>query len=134
MKDQLDGDRRKEYRHKVCIDAKIITSNASFKALVSNISGGGLEIEGPSNVNPDSSLLISIMLTEEFVFRGTVIWTLCDYVNHKWIYRIGVQTDSISFRNVCATATEEKAELIQKILPQIEAKGAIFSEDKKMCA
>jgi len=123
MGEHFEGDRRKEYRHKICIDAKVIVPKSSFWAVATNISGGGLEIQSPSIINPKTKLMISIQLQEEFMFHGVVIWTLGDFIDNRWVYRIGIKTDEISFKNMSARTTTEKAELVQRILPQIKAKG-----------
>jgi len=123
MRNESDGDRRREYRHKISIDVSVIAPKSSFWAVVNNISGGGLEIQSPSTLNPTTKIMISMQLQEEFVFHGTVIWTLGDFVNGQWSYRVGIKTDTISFKNITAVSTTEKADLVQRILPQIKAKG-----------
>ena len=117
------NERRKEPRHKICIDVKIIAPKSSFWALASNISGGGLELQVPITLNPQTQLMTSMKLQEEFVFHGKVIWTLGDFVDNRWVYRVGTKTDTINFKNRRATTAVEKAELVKKILPQIKAKG-----------
>ncbi len=134
MPNRDTNDRPSARRQFICIDAQVITSNDSFTALVSNISGNGLEIQAPLNIAPKTAVLISIMLAESFVFRGVVVWTLCDFINKQWVYRIGVQTDSISFRDMVVTKLTEKNDLVQRISPQIEAKSAVFSNHIKHCA
>ena len=124
MVKEFDGDRRSESRHNICIDVKVITPKSSFEAVATNISGGGLEIQVSSIINPKTNLMISLQLQEEFVFQGTVIWTLGNFVTNRWVYRVGIKTDTIAFKNMSATSTKEKADLIQKILPQIKARGA----------
>lgn len=118
------GERRKEYRHKICIDVKVIAPKSSFWALATNISAGGLEIQIPSSINPRIKLMTTMQLQEEFVFHSTVVWTLGDFVDGRWIYRLGTKTDSIAFRNTVASTPQEKAELVKRMLPQIKAKGA----------
>ena len=117
-------ERRKEYRHKICIDVKVIAPKSSFWALATNISGGGLEIQIPSSINPKIKLMTTMQLQEEFVFHSTVVWTLGDFVDGRWIYRVGTKTDSIAFKNTTVSTAQEKADLVKRILPQIKAKGA----------
>jgi len=124
MRKEPVEDRRKEYRHKICVDAQAITPKSSFEVLATNISGCGLEIQCPSIINPRTELMITLQLQEEFVFHGTVIWTLGDFVDNQWLYRVGIKTNTISFKDMSVTSTKEKAELVQRILPQIKAKGA----------
>ncbi len=117
-------ERRKEYRHKICIDVKVIAPKSSFWGLATNISGSGLEIQVPSSINPKIKLMTTMQLQEEFVFHNTIVWTLGDFVDGRWIYRLGTKTDSIAFRNTVAFTPQEKADLVKRILPQIKAKGA----------
>lgn len=124
MEKTVTGDRRKEYRHKICIDVKVIAPKSSFWAVAGNISGGGLEIQMPSPINPGTKLMTAMQLQEEFVFHGTVVWTLGDYVDNRWIYRVGTKTEMIAFKNMSASTAQEKAELVKRILPQIKARGA----------
>lgn len=118
------GERRKEYRHKICIDVKVIAPKSSFWALATNISGGGLEIQIPSSINPRIKLMTTMQLQEEFVFHSTVVWTLGDFVDGRWIYRVGTKTNTIAFKNTMVSTAQEKADLVKRILPQIKAKGA----------
>ncbi len=127
-------ERRKEYRHKICIDVKVIAPKYSFWALATSISGSGLEIQVPSSVNPRIKLMTTMQLQEEFVFYSTVVWTLGDFVNGRWIYRLGTKTDSIAFRNTMVSTAQEKADLVKRILPQIKAKGAEESIQMQMFA
>lgn len=124
MQKKATGERRKEYRHKIAMDVKVIAPKSSFWALASNISGGGLEIQIPSPINPGTKLMTTIQLQEEFVFHGMVVWTLGDYVDNRWIYRVGTKTERIAFKNMSASTAQEKAELVKRILPQIRARGA----------
>jgi len=124
MQKKVTGDRRREYRHKIRIDVKVIAPKSSFWAVANNISGGGMEIQTPSPVNPGTKLMAAMQLQEEFVFHGTVVWTLGDYVDKQWIYRVGIKTEMIAFGNMSASTTQEKAELVERILPQIKARGA----------
>ena len=134
MEKNVTVDRRKEYRHKICIDVKVIAPKSSFWALASNISGGGLEIQTPSPINPGTKLMTAMQLQEEFVFHGTVVWTLGDYVDNQWVYRVGTKTERIAFKNMSGSKAQEKAELVMRILPQIKAKGAEGSSLMKMSA
>ena len=123
MQKKVTGDRRREYRHKIRIDVKVIAPKSSFWAVANNVSGGGMEIQTPSPVNPGTKLMTAMQLQDEFVFHGTVVWTLGDYVDKQWIYRVGIKTEMIAFGNMSASTTEEKAELVKRILPQIKARG-----------
>ena len=124
MQKKVPVERRKEFRHDICIDVKVIAPKASFWALATNISGGGLEIQVPVTINPGTKLMTSIQLQEEFVFNGTVVWTLGDFVDNRWIYRVGTETDTIAFKNMSASTDQEKADVVKRILPQIKAKGS----------
>lgn len=123
MAKEFDGDRRSEPRHSICIDVNVITPKSSFEAVATNISGGGLEIQVSSLINPKTNLIISMQLQEEFVFKGIVIWTLGNCIGNQWSYRVGIKTETIAFKNMSATSPKEKADLVEKILPQIKAKG-----------
>ncbi len=119
-----NGDRRKEPRYKISIQTQVTTPDASITATANNISGGGMEIQLHKGINPYTSLTISIQIHEDFVFHGTVVWTLGDYIDKQWVYRAGIKTDVISYKNGKAITAQEKRELVQKILPKIRAKGA----------
>jgi hypothetical protein len=119
-----NGDRRKEPRYEIWIEAEVITPDGSITAAAKNISGGGMEIQLPKALNPYTGLTITLQLHEPFVFQGIVVWTLGDYINKQWIYRTGIRTDSISFNNGKAVTAEEKRELVLSILPKIKAMGS----------
>ena len=117
------GDRRKEPRYAIWIEAKVMISEDSFIGAAKNISGGGMEIQMPKAINPNTNLTVSLQLHEEFVFHGKVVWTLGDYINKKWVYRVGIKTDAIDFKDGTAIEAQEKRELILEILPYIEKMG-----------
>ena len=125
MIDETKGvDRRKEPRYEILIEANVMTPGGSFTATAKNISGGGMEIQLPEPINPNTKLTISLQLHEEFVFHGTVVWTLGDYINKGWIYRTGIKTDTIMFKDRTLVGDQEKRELVQRILPRIRDLGA----------
>lgn len=119
-----NGDRRKEPRYKISIQTQVTTPDASIAATANNISGGGMEIQLHKGINPYTSLTVSIQIHEEFVFHGTVVWTLGDYIDKQWVYRAGIKTDIITYKDGKAVTAEEKRKLVQKILPKIRSKGA----------
>ncbi len=122
MQNKLPGDLRKESWHPGCLDVKVITPKSSFISMATNISGNGLEVHCSKTVNPNTKLKISLQRQEEFVFHGTVMWTLGDFIDQHWVYRVGIKTDKIIFRDMLASSDQEKINLVQKILPQIMAK------------
>lgn len=114
-----EGERRKEPRYEICSDVTVMTSNATIIAAAKNISGGGMEIQLQKCINPATNLTILLRVHEEFTFQGTVVWTLGDYINKQWIYRVGIKTMSISHKNGTVTTSQEKRELVKTILPYI---------------
>lgn len=134
MGKELDGDHRNDHWHKIYVDAKVITPKSSLGAVATNISGGGLEIQCTSIINPKTGLMVTLQPQEEFVFHGTVIWTLGDFVDNRWIYRMGINTDVIAFRDMSATSIADKADLVKRILPQIKAKVAGIGASEKVYA
>ena len=117
------ADRRKEPRYDICIDVKAMISGNSFGATARNISGGGMEIRSSKSINPGSKLTVSLQIHEKFVFRGKVVWVLGEFVGSRWIYRAGVQTETISLENGMTVKGEDKMKLVKKILPLIKAMG-----------
>ncbi len=118
------GDRRKEPRYEIWIEAQVTTPERTITAAAKNISGGGMEIQLPKDIVPYTNLTVTLQLHEAFVFHGTVVWTLGDYINKQWIYRAGIKTDIISSKDGKAVTAEEKRRLVQRILPRIRAMGA----------
>lgn len=114
-----DGDRRKEPRYEVRTDVKVMTPDFTHIAAANNISGGGMEIQLPRCIKPHTELTISLKLQDEFIFRGTVVWTLGNCINNKWIHRVGMVTRHIVSKDGTAKTPEEKREVVKKILPYI---------------
>ena len=117
--DKAYGDRRKEPRYDIFVYVKVISLGTSFVAVAKNISGGGMEIQLQKNINPHTKITIVMKLHEEIIFQGTVVWSLGDYSNNQWIYRVGIETDSISCQNETKSTPEEKRKLIHAMLPQM---------------
>lgn len=116
----IHDDRRCEPRYKTSVALKVSTPHKILNGSLNNISGGGMEIEVAKEINPNTNLKITLSLDEKYYFKGKVIWTLGDYVNKKWVFRIGIKTDSIHSRNENAVEPFEKTTLIKKILPRIK--------------
>ena len=112
-------ERRKEPRYNILADVKVTTPETTLIAAAKNISGGGMEVHLPKCVNPKTLLTVSLQLDDEYVFHGTVVWTLGDYVNHQWIYRVGIKTIEIVSKNCTAKSSQEKMDLVMSILPHI---------------
>jgi len=122
--DKAVVERRKEPRHEIWIDAKVIGPKGSYIAAVKNISGGGMEIQLPRAIKPHTVVSVSLYLNEEFVFRGVSVWTIGDYINNQWIHRVGIKTKEIVFSNRQVEKPQEKRELVERLLPTIRAAGA----------
>jgi hypothetical protein len=110
-------ERRKEPRYNILADAKVKTPETTLTAAVKNISGGGMEIHLQKSVNPRTLLSVSLQLDVEYVFHGSVVWTLGNYVNHQWLYRVGIKTMDIVSENCTAKSSQEKRDLVLSILP-----------------
>ena len=135
MIDKTKGvDRRKEPRYEILIKANVMTSGGAFTATAKNISGGGMEIQLPEPINPNTDLTISLQLHEEFIFQGKVVWTLGDYINDGWVYRTGIKTDAIIFKDRKLVGAQEKRELVQRILLRIRGLGAYEALKNKEAA
>jgi len=116
---EKDGDRRKEPRYDVRTEVKVMTPDATYIAAARNISGGGMEIQLPKCINPHTELTVSMKLQDEFIFRGTVVWTLGNCFNNQWIHRVGIETRHIVSKDGTAKTPEDKREVVKKILPYI---------------
>ncbi len=114
-----NADRRKEPRYEIWSDVKVMTPENIHIAAAKNISGGGMEIQLSKCINPNIQLTVSLKLHDEFIFRGTVVWTLGDYIDGGWIYRVGIKTKQITSKNGIARTSREKRELVERILPHI---------------
>jgi len=112
-------DRRKEPRYKTLVEVGISTPSGSHKGLMKNISGSGMEIQMSKEINPNTKLTISLELDETYLFNGTVVWTLGDYINDGWIYRFGLLTGSILYKGKNIDDAQEKRSLVEQLLPAI---------------
>ncbi len=126
-RDDKNFERRRYPRHSI----KVANSGASFAAEIVNISGSGMELQLTSAINPKTKLIISMRLEEEFLFNGTIMWTVGDYINNQWIYKVGVEIDKIAFEEAMAVTPLEKDELVKSIIPQMKTMGANMISVKK---
>ncbi len=115
-------DRRSEPRHDILIEVKIMTIGKTLFGTATNISGGGMESRINEELNPNTTLAVSMQLDNEIIFKGKVIWTLGDFENGRWLYRVGIQTECIEFGNRELVSPQEKRHLVQKLLPSIRGK------------
>ncbi len=113
------GDRRKEPRYETNAEITIVIGGETHSGSMHNLSGGGMEIQLSKAVSPATNTTVSLYLHHEFIFNGVVIWTLGDYIEKRWIYRVGIKTNSISYKNQKTTDPKEKRELVQRLLPAI---------------
>lgn len=130
-------DRRKQPRHKIWIDAKVITPDNSVSAVATNLSVDGLGILAPKPILPEVNVNISFHLQEEIVLCGTVLWTVDLPAGGGIIYQMGIRIDGIVStdidKNVSTGLTGspdttvvkvlEKPKLVKKILSLIKDAG-----------
>ena len=112
-------DRRKEPRYEARAKVRVVISGRNYMGQMRNISGGGMEILIPKEVNPTSQITVYLQLHHDFVFNGVIVWTLGDFKNNKWVYRVGIKTDSIVYNNNKVESPEDKRNLIKRLLPSI---------------
>lgn len=112
-------ERRSEPRHEISIDVKVMIIGKTLFGIATDISGGGMEIQINKEVKPNTNLAISMQLDREITFKGKVIWTLGDYANGQWTYRVGIQTEVIHFKNAEVISQQEKRQLVRELLPAI---------------
>ncbi len=118
-RDERDANRRKYQRH---TDKTPNSETKIFGELI-NLSGSEMELQLTSAINPKTDLIVSMYLEEECLFKGTVLWTIGDYINDQWIYKVGLETDTIAFEEATAVTPLEKNELLKSILPQLKTTG-----------
>jgi len=130
-------DRRKQPRHKIWIDAKVITPDNSVSAVATNLSADGLGILALNPILPEANVNISLQLQEEIVFSGTVLWTVDLHAGGGVIYQMGIRIDGIVStdidKNVSIGITGspdttvvkilKKPKLVKKILSLIKDAG-----------
>jgi hypothetical protein len=136
-------DRRKQPRHKIWINAKVITPDNSISAIATNLSVDGLGVLAPNPILPEANVNISLHLQEEIVLSGTVLWTVDIYAGWGIIYQIGIRIDGIVRadidKNVSIGLTGssdttvvkvlEKPKLLKKILSLIKGAGGEVSTE-----
>jgi len=116
---KINRDRRKEPRYQIWSDVKVMTPDGTHFGSAKNISGGGMEIQLSKCINPNIELTVSMKLHEEYIFRGMVVWTLGDYINNEWVYRVGIKTRHIVSKSGIAKMPQERRDLIRRLLPYI---------------
>ena len=125
--EESNGDRRRQPREKVSVAIEVSTPEDTLQARMANISGDGMEVDASVLIEPKTKIRVSIefneahRLNEVVVFEGTVVWALGEYTDYKYIYRMGVQTSTITFRDRTADSFETRAEMVKEILPTLKA-------------
>ncbi len=119
MQQYLKKDRRREPRYETEFDVLVIISAKRYRGLMKSVSGSGMEIQVSREINPNTNLHVSLQFPREFMFCGKVVWTIGDYIGQEWVYRIGIKTESISYKNKKLTDPAEKKDLILRLLPSL---------------
>ena len=123
---ELDNNRRKQKRAKTHSNVTVMTPQLSLKATLKNISGDGMEIDSSTCLNPRTEIVVTLELEKDkklkeiIEFRGKIVWTLSDYVKDRFVYRMGAQTSTITYKNKIADTFQARADLVQELLTKLE--------------
>ena len=91
----VEEERRKNPRHELKIEAKLITPEGSFTTALANISVDGAQLESSQAVEEGTQVEISLQLGEEISISCEVVWLLDTYVDDQLLYLIGVEIEAI---------------------------------------
>ena len=115
-----NNNRRRHVRYEVKVGATIFTADIKFKANMIDISEGGIGVISENAISPGTKVFISLELKGNYVFHGTVIWSLHIIDDKENYYKMGIETDSIILKDIKAISFPEKSELVAQILSQIK--------------
>lgn len=113
-------DRRRHLRYEVKVGATILTADIKFKAIMIDISESGIGVIAENAIRPGTKVFISLELKVNYVFHGTVIWSLQIHDNKENYYKLGIETERIILKDIKAISFPEKSELVAQILSQIK--------------
>lgn len=112
-------DRRRQVRHRVRIEGRIVTSDSSIPITVTEVSVDGIRLLAQQPVSSGRSIVLSLQLDEEILLFATVLWILESRDQERLQYQIGAETSAIVLPDIKAIAFPEKAELVEAILSRI---------------
>jgi hypothetical protein len=122
-------ERRKQIRHKVRIEGRIIISDSSIPITVTEVSVDGIRLLAQQPVSSGRSMVLSLQLDEEILLFATVLWVLESRTEERLQYQMGAETGAIVLPDIKAIAFPEKAELVEAILSRIPGWDAVSSAE-----
>ena len=116
------NERRSEARYGINIETAIVTRTASsYPATSMEISASGIRIQTPTPISPGDQIALFLKLENEMEIRGSVLWTLDTLSQGLSLYHVGIHTESIYFDDQKAFAYDERSQLLEQLLPQLNA-------------
>lgn len=113
-------DRRRGRRHKIGINATIITPTATIPVYATDISFEGLRVESSDPILPETIVAISLSLKEETLLAGNVLWSLEGKRLGNRYYQIGIEIQGVILKDREAIGFPPKEALIQEILSRVD--------------
>ena len=113
-----DADRRQYPRYTVQIEGFLTGPGGQTTVVMLDVSEAGVGFEANRSFMPGIRVTIEVGSAERqaFSFRGTVVWCVEVKANGLPTYRMGMVTDLIGSPDGAATAPQEKAEMLRRIL------------------
>jgi hypothetical protein len=113
-----DSDRRRQPRHLLRIEGRLIAPGSHNPLVVVDISEGGVGLQAQRCLVPETRVALEIGESENkrFTFRGKVVWCAEQQAGGLPIYRMGIFIDMIVSWDQTAVLPIEKSAMLGRIV------------------
>ncbi len=116
-------DRRASARHPFPTSATVITPEKSIPVMVVDIGPGGIRIQCPEPVLPNTDVALQLATRDETLLSGTVLWTLhLGERNNNRLYEIGIAADAFILRDQEAIGFANRETIVLEIVSRLQTK------------
>jgi hypothetical protein len=114
----LNPDRRRKPRYQLRLQGRLIVFAEHHTLVTVDISECGVGLEAKLSLAPETRVAVEVgdADKERFTFRGAVAWCVQDQASIAPNYRMGITADTIGSLSYTAITTEEKSEILERIL------------------
>lgn len=116
-------ERRLSTRHPINVEATIITPSSSIPARTVDICAGGIRVQSPAPVLPDTDIALSLNTREETLLSGFVLWAIEVAQNEgPPAFEMGIEAEAFILSEHQAIGHAERETLVQEILSRVREK------------
>lgn len=117
------NERRLSTRHPIDMSATIITPTTSIPVHTLDICAGGIRVQSPTPVLPETEIALSLDTREETLLKGSVLWAIeVEQKGGSPTFEMGIEADAFILTEQKAIGHADGEALVQEVLSRVREK------------